>query len=424
MDTWTERFAANTLLTYSSAIALQLLVALAALLFLAVALLNPLNEMSLWSGTVEPSLASRLPVEWMGAVIWSLQREAASTSPALIAFGCAVSIWEVSGAVRAVTGALNRIYGVAERRGFVRRFAVSFALAVAVTVLGIVAAFAGGGAFEPHVRAIDVAERVVVPALMIYAIVALLVYVAPAKRVPWRWASAGSILIVLAWLLVSAVYADWLANVVNLRTPEGTLALVLSTVGYLYASAIAFLLGAQLDQLVREGGLRAALGGRRRERGSAQIGHRPEPSAAEAVPAHGGDEHVARGELDQVAPPEGEPVELGRRRVVAPEREGPFEVDDARESVVEQLGRARVDVAAPKPGARVPERRAGYECRGALAAGHGHRQVVRFAVNEAWLAQAVGNGRGGIGDREIGGKVPLVLHPALASTGGRARYRF
>ena len=56
---------------------------------------------------------------------------------------------------------------------------------------------------------------------------------APAKRVPWRWASAGSILIVLAWLLVSAAYADWLANVVNLRTPEGALALILSTVGYL-----------------------------------------------------------------------------------------------------------------------------------------------------------------------------------------------
>jgi len=30
---------------------------------------------------------------------------------------------------------------------------------------------------------------------------------------------------------VSAVYADWLANIVNLRTPEGTLALVLATVG-------------------------------------------------------------------------------------------------------------------------------------------------------------------------------------------------
>ena len=146
---------------------------------------------------------------------------------------------------------------------FAANHLLTYSSAVALLNPLNVAAFAGGGAFEPHIPAIDVAERVIVPALMIYAIVALLVYVAPAKRVPWRWASAGSILIVLAWLLVSAVYTDWLANVVNLRTPEGTLALVLSTVGYLYASAIAFLVGAQLDQLLREGGVRAALGGRR-----------------------------------------------------------------------------------------------------------------------------------------------------------------
>jgi membrane protein len=263
VDTWTERFAANNLLTYASAIALQLLVALAALLFLAVALLHPLGEMGLWSRTVAPALASRLPVEWMGALIWSVQREATSTSPALIALGSAVSIWEVSGAVRAVIGALNRIYGVDEERGFVRRFGVSFALAVAITALVIVAAFAGGGAFEPHITAIDIAERVLIPAGAVYAVVALLVYVAPARHLPWRWVSAGSTLIVVAWLLVSAGYAYWLGNVVNLRSTDGTLALVLSTVGYLYASAIAFLVGAQLDQLLHEGGIRAAIGAKR-----------------------------------------------------------------------------------------------------------------------------------------------------------------
>jgi membrane protein len=263
VETWTGRFAANNLLTYASAIALQLLVALAALIFLAVALLHPLHETHVWSRTIAPGLSSRLSIEWMGAFVWSVQREMRSTSPALIAFGSVVSIWEVSGAVRAIMGALNRIYGVDERRGFVRRFGVSFALAVAVAVLLIAAAFAGGGALEPRIPVVGVAERVLVPALMIYAVVALLVYVAPARRQPWRWASGGSVLIVVAWLLVSVAYAYWLADVVDLRTPEGTLALILSTVGYLYASAIAFLVGAQLDQLLREGGIRAALGGGR-----------------------------------------------------------------------------------------------------------------------------------------------------------------
>jgi membrane protein len=277
---WAACFRDNNLLTYASAIALQLLVALAALIFLAVALLHPLGTARTWTGTVEPALSSRLPVEWMLAIIWSVDRELRATSPGLIAFAAVVAIWEVSGAVRAVMGALNRIYGVDEGRAFARRFGLSFALAIAVSVLAIAAAFIGGGAFAAPVAALAVAERIIVPAAIVYVVVALLVIVAPAARQPWRWASAGAIGIVAAWLAVSAAYGYWIAQVENLRTPEGTLALVLSTVGYLYASAIAFLVGAQLDHLMREGGLDAALGrdpsaGRRRRGPTRSEAHAP-----------------------------------------------------------------------------------------------------------------------------------------------------
>jgi membrane protein len=259
---WSACFRDNNLLTYASAIALQLLVALAALIFLAVALLRPLGAQGTWLHTVEPALASRLPVEWMGALIWSVQHELTASSPGLIVFGALVAIWEVSGAVRAVMGALNRIYRVDEERRMVRRFGVSFALAVAVSILTIAAAFVGGGAVGAPDAVLAAAERVVVPAAIAYVVVALLVIVAPAERQPWRWRSAGSIGIVAAWLAVSAAYGYWVSQVENLRTPEGALVLVLSTVGYLYASAIAFLVGAQLDHLLREGGLDAALGER------------------------------------------------------------------------------------------------------------------------------------------------------------------
>jgi membrane protein len=275
---WAACFRDNNLLTYASAIALQLLVALAALIFLAVGLLHPLGAESTWSGTVEPALASHLPIEWMVALIWSVDRELRASSPGLIAFGAVVAIWEVSGAVRAIMGALNGIYGADERRSFTRRFGISFALAIAVGALAITAAFIGGGAFGAPVPALAVAERVLVPAAIVYAIVGLLVIAAPVRRQPWRWASAGSIGIVLAWLAVSAAYGYWVARVENLRTAEGMLALVLSTVGYLYASAIVFLVGAQLDQLLREGGLDAALGrdpsaaGRRRRNADAREG--------------------------------------------------------------------------------------------------------------------------------------------------------
>jgi membrane protein len=262
LGTWTHLFARNNLLTYASAIALQLFVAVASLIFLAVALLEPLGAEDTWRATIAPALADRLPIEWMAAVTWSVHRELSSTAAPLVAIGVIVAVWEVSGSVRAIMGALNRIYGVDEPRGTVRRFAVSFALSAAVSALLIAAAFMGGGALEPRVPVLGPAERILVPAAIIYVVVTLLVLVAPARRQPWRWVSAGSVWIIVAWVAVSAAFSYWIGNVIDLRAPSGALALVLSTVGYLYASAIAFLIGAQLDQLMREGGPDAVLGRR------------------------------------------------------------------------------------------------------------------------------------------------------------------
>ncbi|HYX86632.1 MAG TPA: YihY/virulence factor BrkB family protein [Gaiellales bacterium] len=261
---WTQRFARNNLLTYASAMAFQLFVAVASLVFLAVALLRPLGAEETWQTTVVPALSSRLPPEWMSAVTWSVDRELQSSAAPLVALGAVVAVWEVSGSVRAIMGALNRIYGVDETRGTSRRFALSILLATAVSIFLIAAAFVGGGALEPSVPVLGPAERIVLPAIMVYAVVALLVLVAPARRQPWRWVSAGSLGIVIAWMLVSAAFAYWIGNVVDLRSPEGVLALVLSTAGYLYAGAIVFLIGAQLDELLREGGAAAALGVRPR----------------------------------------------------------------------------------------------------------------------------------------------------------------
>jgi membrane protein len=260
LTTWTRRFAENNLLTYATAIALQLLVALAALIFLAVALLRPLGAEDTWSHSVAPDLAARLPVEWTSAILWSVRHEMSAGGGVSIGFGVVLSVWEVSGAVRAVMGALNRIYGVQEPRGTGRRFVTSFLLAIPVSGLLVAAAFLGAGAFTSGSAWLDWLERTAGPALLVYAVVALLVLVAPARRQPWRWVSAGSIWIVFAWLSVSAVFAYWIGQVIDLRSPEAALGIVLSTVGYLYASAIAFLVGAQIDQLIREGGAAAALG--------------------------------------------------------------------------------------------------------------------------------------------------------------------
>jgi membrane protein len=82
--------------------------------------------------------------------------------------------------------------------------------------------------------------------------VGIVARVAPAKHRGLRWASAGATLIVAAWLVESAVYAWFVENVANYKTASGNLLLLVVVTTYLYISSIVFLVGAQLDEVLRQ----------------------------------------------------------------------------------------------------------------------------------------------------------------------------
>jgi membrane protein len=258
---WSDRFSRNRILTYASAIAFQLLVAAGALVFLTVALLQPLGLERVWTEHVGPIVRAHLPGTWYDALNGAVGKEFRTNAGYAIGLGAAITIWEVSGAVRAVMGALNDIYEARETRSIFRRFALSFALAIGVAaclIAAVLISFVGLGLPSP----IDGMIRVLVAAALCWAVIALLIRFAPAKHAPWRWVSTGSLAVVAAWIVVSSGYGYWIGNVVDFHTPEGALAALISTTGYLYASSIAFLAGAQLDQLAREGGVAGVLGRR------------------------------------------------------------------------------------------------------------------------------------------------------------------
>lgn len=261
-ELWVDRFARNRLLTYASAMALQLLIAGAALVFLAAALLHPLGEERLWSAAVGPALRPHVPITWYHALNGSVRREFHADPAPAVAFGVLIATWEMSGVVRAVMGALNDIYESDERRSFVHRFGLSFLLAVAVSVLLILAALLSLAGLGVPLGPARLAVRVAGAAVLCWAVIALLVRYGPCARQPWRFVSAGSAAIIVAWIAISTAYGLWVRLAVDFRSVEGALAAVIVTTGYLYALSIAFLVGCQLDQLVRERDLAGALGSR------------------------------------------------------------------------------------------------------------------------------------------------------------------
>ena len=88
--------------------------------------------------------------------------------------------------------------------------------------------------------------------VLLWATIAVLLRWAPAERMEFRWISVGSVVVILCWLGASLAYGFYVRNVADFESAFGFVAAGLVLTGYLYASSIVFLVGAQIDQIVRE----------------------------------------------------------------------------------------------------------------------------------------------------------------------------
>jgi membrane protein len=255
VDVWIEAFSRHNLLTTASAISFQMLTATAALLLLGLSLLGAFGLQGVWEHELAPPIADRLPPVMWNAIALAVERVLRSSQAPLIAFAVAITVWEVSGAVRAVMGALNAVYGSEERRGFWHRFALSFALAAAIAALIITAVLAvtaahGSIAAWGLPAALVEGLRWLVALVLLSLAVTLLVRFAPVDPRPLRWVSAGSLTTVAGWVLASLAFRLYVTSVVSFRSPTGVLAAVLVLSGYLYTSAIVFLVGVELNRML------------------------------------------------------------------------------------------------------------------------------------------------------------------------------
>jgi membrane protein len=249
-----DAFSQNNLLTYASAIAFQVLIALVALVLFGLALIDVLGLQEIYTDNVSPSLESRLLIETFVAIETTVQKIFQTGSLLLLLFALLLAIWEVSGSVRGISGALNDIYGCEETRSIVRRFAISFALAIAVIVSIVGAVFTAN--LLPRIGGIPTALGQLVgwvtAIVLLGCAVWLLLRYAPVRTRSAGWSSVGTIFIIVSWVVASLLYGLYVQNVANYETATGNLVALLTLTGYLYTSSIIFLTGAQIDELLRK----------------------------------------------------------------------------------------------------------------------------------------------------------------------------
>ena len=267
-------FAKHNLLTYASAIAFQVLVALVPLTLLTLGVFGALDERSVWKKQIAPGIKDHLSAPTWRAVDYAAERILTHATAGLLVFGAALAIWEVSGSVRAIMGALNSMYDTEEERSRWLRLGISIGLAVAIgaCVVGSILLFTLAKHLGGSAEVLVEIGRWILALLLLSLAVELLVRYAPTEPRPKEWVTLGSVFIVVSWVVASLIFKWYVTSIASFRSTYGTFVAVLVLTAYINVSAIIFLVGVQADELIRkdasrgESGLfdhvRAALGQR------------------------------------------------------------------------------------------------------------------------------------------------------------------
>jgi YihY family inner membrane protein len=249
---WVDLFARHNLLTYASAIALRTFIAAVACTLFGLGILSAAHEQRLWRQTIGPAIKPKVLPDVFAGIDQTVNRVFSTPSAGLLALASALAVWEVSGVIRAAIGALDQIYETSEPRPFWIRFPLSFGLAIVFlgAVLGAISIVWAGHVSGGWGVAILILRWPAAAALVALAF-ELIVRWAPAEHRRTRWASLGSLLVVVGWIGETLIFAAYVSSVADFRTAVGSLEVFIFLATYFYIAAIVLLVAMELDELVR-----------------------------------------------------------------------------------------------------------------------------------------------------------------------------
>ena len=185
---------------------------------------------------------------------------AGAGSAIAVTVGIVGALWAASGATGSVIKAVNRAYDLQETRPFWRVRLLAFALVLlaglVLAVVFVLIVFGGplGDAVARraglgHVFTILWAvARWPIAFTGILIFLGLVYYLAPAERPPsWRWITPGSLVGATLWLVLSGLFALYTSFSGSYDRTYGSLAGAIVLLLWLNYSAVALLLGAELN---------------------------------------------------------------------------------------------------------------------------------------------------------------------------------
>lgn len=181
----------------------------------------------------------------------------------LLSFGLLASLWGASMAIGALITTINRAYNLRPRRNIAHQKLLSIALTLALSSLWLIAMtiiLVGPKLTQELFQWIGIASEtntfwtsVRLPMAFVLNLTALsvLYYVAPEAKQKFRWILPGALTSTILWLGVSQVFRYFLQNFGQYNKTYGSLATVVVLMMWLWLSGLVFLLGAEINALMK-----------------------------------------------------------------------------------------------------------------------------------------------------------------------------
>ncbi len=232
-------------------------------LLVAVSLLGLFGQQGLVTDAVGYVEDAGAPKETVDAVERSLQGLIESSGAKVglgLVFGLLLGLNGASGAFGAAGRALNKVYGVDEDRGFVRRKAQDLLWTAALIVLSVIAlgsVFLGGSVAEDLFGTIGLgstaatiwtyARWLVALAAMMVIFAIIYAFAPDVEHRKFQWISPGAVFAVVIWLIASGLFFFYVSNFGNYGATYGAFAGAVILLLWLYITSLAFLLGGELN---------------------------------------------------------------------------------------------------------------------------------------------------------------------------------
>ena len=169
--------------------------------------------------------------------------------------GLVVSLWSANSGTKSMFDALNLVYGVEEKRSFVRLTLMSLALTAAVIVFVLIAlsamvvvpAVLDALGLKDATALLVKVLRWPILVLIVALLLAILYRYGPSEHGQWPWISWGSAIAALGWLTLSLLFSWYAASYGNFNQTYGSLGAIMGFMVWMWLSTLVILIGAELD---------------------------------------------------------------------------------------------------------------------------------------------------------------------------------